>query len=374
MNTLDELIRYCNEERHLGALLLTGEWGCGKTYLVDRDLADALHATHFIVRVSFLGIDSVEALNDVVRKQYLMVCTPYLGKMKQRKENMKNGQYFLGALAKALEAINPIQGGIASAFVGVDPLEYIPLEPVVEDFHEKKAKKRVVLVFDDLNRSQLDWGKFVGTINEYCENKGFTTIVIGDMEAIRANPKFDTMLYKTVKEKTIARTVRYLPDFQKVVAKILEESEWPSPDYAEFLAENVQTITDVFCDDASVANPTIRKYHNLRSLNCALQDFYRLYEILTEHQVPEISRYLYSFIVYILISRNGLNNGGQPYFDYSEEEIEQLYTGYSPDYLPESVIQWVEDGILDEDRISADIGQRIQKDELSAVCTEGAEK
>lgn len=141
MNTLDELIRYCNEERHLGALLLTGEWGCGKTYLVDRDLADALHATHFIVRVSFLGIDSVEALNDVVRKQYLMVCTPYLGKMKQRKENMKSGQNFLGALAKALEAINPIQGGIASAFVGVDPLEYIPLEPVVEDFHEKKSKK-----------------------------------------------------------------------------------------------------------------------------------------------------------------------------------------------------------------------------------------
>ena len=374
MNTLDELIRYCNEERHLGALLLTGEWGCGKTYLVDRDLADALHATHFIVRVSFLGIDSVEALNDVVRKQYLMVCTPYLGKMRQRKENMKSGQNFLGALAKALEAINPIQGGIASVFVGVDPLEYVPLEPVVEDFHEKKAKKRVVLVFDDLNRSQLDWGKFVGTINEYCENKGFTTIVIGDMEAIRANQKFDTMLYKTVKEKTIARTVRYLPDFQKVVAKILEGSEWPTPEYAEFLAENVQTITDVFCDDASVRNTKIRKYHNLRSLNCALQDFYRLYEILTEHQVPEISRYLYSFIVYILISRNRLNNGGQPYFDYSEEEIEQLYTGYSPDYLPESVIQWIEDGILDEDRISADIGQRIQKDELSAVCTEGAEK
>ena len=374
MNTLDELIRYCNEERHLGALLLTGEWGCGKTYLVDRDLADALRATHFIVRVSFLGIDSVEALNDAVRKQYLMVCTPYLGKMKQKRENLKSGHNFFDSLAKALEAINPIQGGIASAFVGLDPLEYVPLEPVVEDLHEKKAKKRVVLVFDDLNRSQLDWGKFVGTINEYCENKGFTTIVIGDMEAIRANPKFDTMLYKTVKEKTIARTVRYLPDFQKVVTKILEESAWPSPEYAEFLAEHVQTITDVFCDDASVRNTKIRKYHNLRSLNCALQDFYRLYEILAEHQVPELGKYLYSFIVYILISRNGLNNDGQPYFDYSEEEIEHLYPGYSPDYLPESVIQWIEDGILDEDRISADIDRLHHKDELSATRTEGAEK
>ena len=374
MNTLDELIRYCNEERHLGALLLTGEWGCGKTYLVDRDLADALRATHFIVRVSFLGIDSVEALNDAVRKQYLMVCTPYLGKMKQKRENLKSGHNFFDSLAKALEAINPIQGGIASAFVGLDPLEYVPLEPVVEDLHEKKAKKRVVLVFDDLNRSQLDWGKFVGTINEYCENKGFTTIVIGDMEAIRANPKFDTMLYKTVKEKTIARTVRYLPDFQKVVTKILEESAWPSPEYAEFLAEHVQTITDVFCDDASVRNTKIRKYHNLRSLNCALQDFYRLYEILAEHQVPELGKYLYSFIVYILISRNGLNNDGQPYFDYREEEIRQLYPAYSPDYLPKSVIQWVEDGILDEDRISADIDQLAPKDTLTAMHTVGGEK
>ena len=48
MNTLDELIRYCNEEKHLGALLLTGDWGCGKTYLIDRDLADALRSTHFV--------------------------------------------------------------------------------------------------------------------------------------------------------------------------------------------------------------------------------------------------------------------------------------------------------------------------------------
>ena len=70
MNTLEELVRYCNEEHHLGALLLTGEWGCGKTYLIDNNLAEALSSTHFIVRVSFLGVDNVEALNESIRKQY----------------------------------------------------------------------------------------------------------------------------------------------------------------------------------------------------------------------------------------------------------------------------------------------------------------
>lgn len=42
MGTLQELIRYCSEESHLGALLLTGEWGCGKTYLIEKELAEAL--------------------------------------------------------------------------------------------------------------------------------------------------------------------------------------------------------------------------------------------------------------------------------------------------------------------------------------------
>ncbi|MEG0693450.1 MAG: hypothetical protein RR444_10270 [Oscillospiraceae bacterium] len=37
MDTLDELVYYCNEGEPVGALLLTGEWGCGKTYLLDHD-------------------------------------------------------------------------------------------------------------------------------------------------------------------------------------------------------------------------------------------------------------------------------------------------------------------------------------------------
>ena len=285
MNTLEELVRYCNEEHHLGALLLTGEWGCGKTYLIDNNLAEALSSTHFIVRVSFLGVDNVEALNESIRKQYLFVCTPFLSN---------------------------------------DPQDYIPLEPVVEDLHDKGVKKKVVLVFDDLNRSQLDWGKFVGTINDYCENKGFTTIVVGDMEAFKAAETFDVMLYKTVKEKTIARTVQYTPDFEAIIHSILMKSVWPSQEYADFLVENEQRINDVFAGDSSDRKSKIRKYHNIRSLSCALQEFYRLYELLTELQVPEIRQYLYSFIAYMIVSRNGINRDGRPSFDNREEEIKLL--------------------------------------------------
>ena len=45
MSTLSELIHYCNEDDPVGAVLLLGEWGCGKTYLIEKDLAGALKDT-----------------------------------------------------------------------------------------------------------------------------------------------------------------------------------------------------------------------------------------------------------------------------------------------------------------------------------------
>ena len=42
MNTLDELIYYCEEKEPVGALMLIGEWGCGKTYLIEHELSDKL--------------------------------------------------------------------------------------------------------------------------------------------------------------------------------------------------------------------------------------------------------------------------------------------------------------------------------------------
>lgn len=46
MNTLEELEYYCNIEEPVGALMFTGEWGCGKTYLINTELIQRLKKTH----------------------------------------------------------------------------------------------------------------------------------------------------------------------------------------------------------------------------------------------------------------------------------------------------------------------------------------
>ena len=56
MKTLDELIYYCEEPEPVGAVLLTGEWGCGKTYLIDNELKVALKDKVRLIRISLFGI------------------------------------------------------------------------------------------------------------------------------------------------------------------------------------------------------------------------------------------------------------------------------------------------------------------------------
>ena len=366
MSTLHELVRYCTQERHQGAILLTGEWGCGKTYLIEKKLSEALSETHCVVHVSLFGMDSIDALKDAVRKQWLYVCTPFLGKMNQNKEKMTKDKGFIAAITSALSSLGPA-GSFASAMVATNPLDYIPLESEVEVFHEGKLKKKkVVLVFDDLERCKLDMVKAVGNINDYCENKGFKTIIIANEMVFLASPKVNQQIYRVVKEKAISRTVLYIPDYQEIIHHLLAQGDSPSDAYAEFLAENERLICDVFGAEPIKRRDGLGKCHNIRSLICALNEFYQIYEILVENQIPDMEQYLYSFITAMMISKCGIYKNGDICFEPSVEEIKQLYPGFSPDKMPACIRQWIEYGVWERDEITdavCSMGQRAEKGE-----------
>ncbi len=208
----------------------------------------------------------------------------------------------------------------------------------------------------------------MGFINGFCENKGFKTIIIANEKKILANILATSSAngltdYKMIKEKTISRTILYLPDYPAISHRIIAESKWPSQEYADFLAENEQLIQDVFASEPPIRKDRTGKYHNFRSLNCALQEFSRIYELLKENQVPDISRYLYSFITYVLVLRSGIERNGNTFYEVSDEDIRQLYTEYSPETITEGIRQWIEYGIWDEDIIMQQVCDRTGKEE-----------
>ena len=344
MSTLHELIYYCSEENPLGAVLLTGEWGCGKTYLVETTLAEVLRPSHLIVRVSLFGINSIEALNEEVHRQWLYICTPFLGKLKQQREKLKKDSSFFTAIGNALRSVNPVAGNVASAMVAVDPVDLIPISPEAEDF-ANGGKKRVVLIFDDLERSRLDALEILGCINGYCENQGFNTIIIANEDFLYSAEKENSQTYHTMKEKVIAHTVLYEPEFAEIVHAVVADRTWQSEPYTAFLLENEQMILDAFAGEPSVSEETLAKSHNVRSLIGALKQFFRVYVHLDENQVPHMEKYLYAFLVYAIVRKNGYFKDGKVCRDMQKENLQLLYPNFSAEYLPDSVRKWIAYGV-----------------------------
>ena len=71
MKTVEELVYYCHECEPVGALLLSGEWGCGKTHLIEHELKDALADTAVVIRISLFGMTLPEEIHVTVRREWM---------------------------------------------------------------------------------------------------------------------------------------------------------------------------------------------------------------------------------------------------------------------------------------------------------------
>ena len=239
MRTLDELIFYCRQENPVGAMALLGESGSGKTRLIEKDLQAALRDTHFIVRTSLFGIASIDALHTAVKKQWLCSCTPFLAKMEKHRDKMEKGQNFVRFLNSILKGVSPTVRALSETIS--NPLDYFVITPVAEDYllHEKK---KVILVFDDVDRTKLDWTELLGCINEYCENQNFNTIIVANREFLNETDPEVLAVINSAKEKTVAYSVLNCPDFENTVQTIIAERSWKTEEYAEFLKDHEQLI------------------------------------------------------------------------------------------------------------------------------------
>ncbi len=354
MNTINELTGFCKSENPIGCMMLTGEWGCGKTYLIENNLQDALGEDFVVVRVSLFGIDSTEGLHDAVKKAWMLECGPISS---EKLKKVENNWGLKQTLTSVFTAINLLAAFSMNGLISVNAMDLIAIEPWIDDLKTHK-KKKVVLVFDDLERSRMDLVELLGSINEYSENRHFNTIIVANEEYYILEMENELTLYNLLKEKIIAYTVLNDPDFGAIIHTILSEKKWQSEEYKDFLNANEELILGVFKSepDESVKTDGITKPHNIRTLEIALENFYRIYVLLKEASVPDIGRYLYSFIAFTLTSRSGIKKKGRQTFDFGDAEIKTLYPRYSEDAIGESIIKWVKTGDWDEELFRSEIG------------------
>jgi c-di-AMP phosphodiesterase-like protein len=130
-----------------------------------------------------------------------------------------------------------------------------------------KDTSKCILVFDDLERCNIEIINLLGYINYFVEHQNLKVIVIANEDEIINKNNTDS--YKNTKEKLIGKTFSVNTDFNSALIyfiKIIQDT-----DIKSFL-ENSSGLIKNFFDNA--------KCQNLRTLHQIILDFERIYKSL----------------------------------------------------------------------------------------------
>lgn len=195
-------------------------------------------------------------------------------------------------------------------------------------------EKKVILVFDDLERTNISCTDLLGCINDYCENKGFNTIIVANEEKIKDRSD-NELSYREIKEKIVQRVIPFVPDYEEVVSNSIELMSC-GIEYKGLLRKNekllVKILSGDFNDNAIIEQYKAKNYklgsnkereeyqkeeeelrkllaqrpHNIRSFKCAIQDFERVYNKLVKEDIQDCSNWLLSFTCLMMTNKAGL--------------------------------------------------------------------
>lgn len=353
MKEIEQVVsRYLEEKDTDYAIMITGEWGCGKTYYVNKYLKDKIGAKKCFVGTKeecykplYLSLYGVSDVSDI--------------KIRIIEELFPLLKYKFVWFARR---------GLSSFFnsKGIDR----QTQREMSSF--KGIPDNTVLIFDDierLNDKKIDIKDVLGVINQYAEHDHLKVILICN------DKKSDDAFYE-FKEKTI----RYSIKFQRSLSASFDIiiSERINDDYTAFLNEQKGLILDVFEKG---------KCNNLRTILFAIDTFKEIYNKVKDSKYKKeiLKTLLVSFLIYTIEYKSGktpeeLNELSKlrHYWNFSDNKnekdltyIDELYDKYSNiryeyNHYP-IIIEFITNGYLDNNALNAIIN------ELNNECIKNAE-
>ena len=362
MDIQGEILEYINRNETTGALLLTGKWGCGKSYLVKKIAKDQEKDKKAAMAiVSLFGLDSVAAINKSVKDKYLGFQLGSLDKVNNRFTHtitkfIKDGLEVASKAANGNAALSAASHGLSSV-MNYDVLGFVEIRNAIGK--DDKARK-FVIVFDDLERSNLGKRELLGAINEYVENKQIKVIIIAD------ETKLEGEEYKEYKEKLIARTIRMSTDYEKLIDEIIDHYNETIKGYKSFLKDNSVILKQVFVESQA---------DNLRILKAAIADFERIYGTWKKSSIDtdnmKWALYTFSAEVYgfrMPPKKEKSDEAKKTSHDLSFRKKEEQYKNIGKNLsIFQSFSRWIYDGIWSEKLFLEELSIKYGKDESTPV-------
>ena len=133
MDIKSELLDYINCNENTGALLLTGPWGCGKSFLVKqiaKELNDEKSAA--VAVISLFGLDSVSAINKSVKDEYTSLKLGTIGNAtrkisKKLSTLIKDGLEVASIASSETTGLSAVSHGLSTA-LSYDLFSYIDVQ------------------------------------------------------------------------------------------------------------------------------------------------------------------------------------------------------------------------------------------------------
>ena len=185
--------------------------------------------------------------------------------------------------------------------------------------------------------------------------------------------------YTEIKEKIIQRTVQYLPDYPEIVHAVIRDMKYKDGEYNAFVERCEEGLLELFAPDRNTfgysGKPTEkgmeqlqRRPHNIRSLKCAISDFYRVYSILRDNEFANIADWFYSFVSYVISCKADIAK--EDYYGtlLSDGVVRKLYPVFQDQYMFSAVKQWILHGVWNEDAISHEIEILKKRKEAQKPC------
>lgn len=175
-DTIDKVVDYIKDDDAQYAILISGNWGCGKTYLYRNYLIDAINGNELgktirkdNVYISLYGITSLEDLSRELILHFISVKTS---------KGTGDNEGFVMGTAGILELISK------SITFQVKNISVGGLDKIYKKLHDLIKSKNLVICFDDLERCAIPVNELFGWINNLTEHCSCKVIILADEDNI----------------------------------------------------------------------------------------------------------------------------------------------------------------------------------------------
>ncbi len=251
-----------------GALMISGEWGCGKTYHLKHVVFPKLKEQG--IRPLYISLFGIKDTSEIPMR-LLEAGLEYLatdGDDEEEKQSFLSGLLARGG--KTLASIKWLTDKV--------DIEKI-LSANSDIFYNLIPVKKSILFLDDLERvlrtRTIDVDNLLGAINNLVEQRGYKVVVIANNTYIEETAK-DKL---TFKEKVIEKTLVYEPDVVEIYKEICNK-EYDEGFRKHMLKDEYVTIIDPHCNAYLNDKRLIQDMRNIRILKFALSHYNKVYEKL----------------------------------------------------------------------------------------------